>query len=138
MQTLKESTNNDPQLVMLKEYIEKGCWPEQRKRADSLVQPFWHVRFDLHIIEGIVMKDNKIVIPTDMQQYILSIIHSAHLGINKCKAKARNALYWPGMSSQIEDLVLACLQCLQLRNSNQEEPMGFHEIPELPWTKNWM
>ena len=94
MQTFKESTINDPQLVMLKEYIEKGCWPEQRKRADSLVQPFWHVRFDIHLIEGIVMKDNKIVIPpTDMQQYILSIIHSAHLGIDKCKARARNAVY---------------------------------------------
>ena len=39
------------------------------------------------------------------------------------------------MSSQIEDLVLACSQCLQLRNSNQKEPMSFHEIPELPRTK---
>ena len=41
------------------------------------------------------MKDNKIVIPTDMQQYILSIIHSAHLGIDKCKARAGLGLACP-------------------------------------------
>ena len=44
----------------------------------------------------------RIVIPSSMRPAMLAVIHGTHLGIVKCKQRAREALYWPGMSAQIE------------------------------------
>ena len=75
------------------------------------------------------MKDDKILILSDMWQYILSIIHSSHLGVDKLKARGHSTVYWPGMCSQIEETSVTCPQCLDNRNNNQKEPMTLHEIP---------
>ena len=56
-------------------------------------------------------------------------IHSSHLGAYKCKTRARDVLYWPGMSKQIQDMCSKCAVCLEHRKSNQKEPMIAHEIP---------
>ena len=42
---------------------------------------------------------------------MMEIIHGTHLGIVKCKQRARETLYWPGMSAQIEDKVKNCTMC---------------------------
>ena len=54
--------------------VRNGTWPEHKKHAHPLVQPFWDVRYDLHTVEDIVMKENKIVTPLNMRHYILSVI----------------------------------------------------------------
>ena len=36
---------------------------------------------------------------------MLERIHESHQGIVKCKQRARDILFWSGMSSQIEDKV---------------------------------
>ena len=43
-----------------------------------------------------------------MQPEMLKIIHSSHLGMEKCKHLARDILYWPGICAQIEDFVSTC------------------------------
>ena len=45
------------------------------------------------------------------EMLIQKLIHSSHLDIEKCKRRARDILYWPGMSSQIQDAVLTCATC---------------------------
>ena len=82
---IQSITNSDPQMIMLKEYILQDSWPLQRNKTHPLVRPFWHVRFNLHLVEDIIMKDHQIVIPTNMQQHVLSIIHSSlHTFISWC------------------------------------------------------
>jgi len=55
--------------------------------------------------DGVLFKGEKIIIPKAMQPEMLKLIHSSHLGIEKCKRRARDILYWPGMSSQIENIM---------------------------------
>ena len=66
---------------------------------------------------------------------MLHYIHSSHLGIEKCKRRARDILFWPGMTSQIEDVVLQCQICSTHQRSNTKEPMLPHMIPERPWSQ---
>ena len=66
---------------------------------------------------------------------MLRYIHSLHLGIEKCKRQARDVLFWPGMTSQIEDVVLQCQICSTHQRSNTKEPMLPHMIPEHPWSQ---
>ena len=39
---------------------------------------------------------------------MLKQIHESHLGINKCKQRARETLFWPGMSQQVQNMVEDC------------------------------
>ena len=71
-----------------------------------------------------------------MRPEMLKNIHSSHLGIEKCKRRARDILYWPGMTAQIEDIVLNCMyNMLQISENNTKEPLLSHDPPHRPWTK---
>ncbi|KAK3727484.1 hypothetical protein QZH41_006425 [Actinostola sp. cb2023] len=74
-----------------------------------------------------------IVVPQALRKDVLAQIHEGHLGIERSKQRARELVFWPGMSKQIEDTVANCSICQELRNSNTKEPMIPHEIPQYPW-----
>ena len=70
-----------------------------------------------------------------MQQRMLDIIHEPHLGVVKSKSRAREVIFWPGMSSQIEDKVSKCSICTTTQNRNPKEPMICVDLPDRPWAK---
>ena len=52
--------------------------------------------------------------------------------------RAKEAMCWPGMNDQIEQLVLNCQLCLKyLRSKDKNTPNTAysHEIPSVPWSK---
>ena len=66
------------------------------------------------------------------------LIHKGHLRLTKCKLRAKEAVYWPGVNEQLEKLILNCQLCLKYSQSKCKQPphmsMG-QEIPIHPWTK---
>lgn len=66
---------------------------------------------------------------------MLQNIHEAHLGIVKCKERARDVLFCPRMSKLIEDVVMKCAVCNTFKKSNIKEPLMCHEIAERSWAK---
>ncbi|CAB3989622.1 Hypothetical predicted protein [Paramuricea clavata] len=81
----------------------------------------------------IIQEGESIVVPRTLRKSILAQIHEGHLGMERSKLQARELVFWPGMSKQIEDVVSNCTTCQQLRLSNPKEPMIPHEIPQNPW-----
>ena len=63
--------------------------------------------------DGIVLKGTQIVISTKKHEAILKLIHEGHLGLNKCKLRAKDTVYWPGLNDQLEKLILNCELCLK-------------------------
>ncbi|CAK1597693.1 unnamed protein product [Parnassius mnemosyne] len=62
-------------------------------------------------------------------------IHLGHLGIEKCKLRAREIIYWPNMNTQLEDYLSHCQACLTYKNQNCKEPLMQHEVPNRAWSK---
>ena len=83
----------------------------------------------------LLLRSDKLIVPSSLREEMLSQIHSSHLGIEKCKRRARDILFWPGMNQQIADVVSKCNTCNMFRNSQAEEPLKSHELPERPWLK---
>ncbi|CAB4024842.1 sec1 family domain-containing 2 [Paramuricea clavata] len=48
---------------------------------------------------------------------------------------ARESIFWPGMNSQIEELVSNSSTSLHHASANQRKPLHPHEIPSRPWQK---
>jgi hypothetical protein len=91
----------------------------------------WAYRDELIAVDGLIFKGESIVVPRTLRKSILAQIHEGHLGMERSKLRARELVFWPGMSKQIEDVVSNCTTCQQLRLSYPKEPMIPHEIPHL-------
>ena len=57
------------------------------------------------------------------------------MGIEKCKRRAHDHVYWPGINTHIQEMVTACSECQTFRPSNVSEPLQPHQIPTKPWQK---
>ena len=62
-------------------------------------------------------------------------IHDGHLGIEKCKFRARETLFWPGMNMEITEIIKGCSECQEYRKYQQKEPLMQHNLPTKPWGK---
>ena len=131
---LKEATHTDPQLQQLSSVIKTG-WPSHKQDVPKECLPFWNYRDELSVSDHVIFKGETIVIPKKMQPEMLQCIHSSHLGIEKCKRRARDVLFWPGMISQIQDTVSNCQICCTYQRNNAREPLLPHEVPDRPWAQ---
>ena len=84
LECIRQESERDPQMLMLKELIIQG-WPKDIKQFPIPIRLFWNFRDELFLIDGIVVKGNRIVIPRKFQPDLLSLLHDdSHLGIDKC------------------------------------------------------
>lgn len=129
---LQTETMKDAVLTELKEVVQKG-WPEHKRQIPETLREYWSFRDEIICVDGLLYKSSKLIIPKSMRANMLERIHESHLGIVKCKARAREILYWPGMSTQIELMVAQCGICAEHAKGNNKEPMIPVDIPERPW-----
>ena len=122
---LQASTASDPDMQQLIAVIKWG-WPDQRSSCLPSVKPFWNYRDELSVMEGLVFKGERIVIPVALRKDILKRVHVGHMGMVKCKNRAKEVMFWPSMNSQIEDIVSNCPACTEHQRSNSKEPMIAH------------
>ena len=133
-QEFKDATAKDQTLQRLNQVIFNG-WPKSRKAVPIDIQNFWNIRDELYSAHGLLFFGQRLIVPTSLRSAMLALIHESHLGIEKCKSRAREVLYWPSMLRDIESTVNNCEICVSLRNNQQKEPMIPHKIPNRPWKK---
>ena len=108
----------DEECSQVRAYCLQGCpayMPHQ-----PLLRPYWESRAHLSVVDDLLMYDDCLVIPRGMRLQILDRIHTGHLGITKCRARARTSVWWPGLSKQIEDLVAqVCQLCQRWANAQR-------------------
>ena len=83
------------------------------KQVPPEIQPYWTFREEITIEDGLILKGTRIVIPTKQHQAVLKQLHEGQLGLNKCKLRAKDTVYWPGLNAELENLVLNCALCLK-------------------------
>ena len=98
------------------------------------MKQYWTNQQHFTIVNDLLLYDDRIVIPRDLRLDILNRLHESHLGMNKCKALAQTSVWWPNISSQIEDMVRKCQTCAKLR-PEVREPLLPSSIPERPWIR---
>lgn len=129
-----EETASDPGLQKLIQYVMAG-WPDTKQEVDTDCQPYWTYRDEISICDGLLLKNNRLVVPSRLRKEMLRQVHQSHLGIEKCRQRARDLLFWPGMNGEISEMVSNCPTCLQNRPAQQKEPLLQHEMPSRPWQK---
>ena len=128
----QQKTKDDP-MQQLKETIELG-WPERREAVPSEIRAFYSYRDKLTVQGQILFRGNSVIVPAAMRSEMLKKIYAGHVGIESSLQRAREILYWPGMTSTISYHVSACGTCNSLRMEQPKEPFMPQKVPDRPWS----
>ena len=130
---LQKATEQDPVMQTLKTTILIG-WPAQRDEVPVHVREFWNFRDELTLHNGVLFKNQRLIIPKALRSEVTARIHSSHLGIESCLRKARDLVFWPSMNSEIKETITNCSICAEYQAKQQRQPMQSHQIPDRPWS----
>ena len=119
LHNLRIATQDDDKLAILKHIIQQGQ-PKTIKEVTSELQPYWTFHEELTIEDGLVVKGTRIIIHDKKREDILKLIHKGHLGLNICKMRAKEMVYWLGMNKQLEQLIVICQLCLTYSRSKEK------------------
>ena len=104
---IKDHTRRDPVLNQAISYTTLG-WPKYAKDVPESLKYLYEVKAHLSVVEGLLVYNDRIVIPQELQEEMLARIHDGHPGIVKSKERAKEAVWWRGISKQITNMVQGC------------------------------
>ena len=130
---LQQNTANE--LHKLYAVIQAG-WPATKQRVPLGIRQYWNFRDELAVLEGVIYIGKRILVPLSMRPAMVKLKLETHPGIVKCKQRAREAIYWPGISALIEDKVKDCTLCRDYAPAQQKEPLIPSPTPTHPRTAN--
>ena len=133
LQQIKLATLADDTLTQLKAIITKG-WPNSKDEVPPTVLPYFSYRDELTVQDGIVLRGERVVIPLSMRGDIKDKVHAGHLGINSCLRRARELVFWPGMSSEIRQYIESCGVCATYCDRQPAEPLVLNKVPNRPFS----
>jgi hypothetical protein len=129
---IKEATRKDVTLGQVLDHILNG-WPGHTK--NPAVVPYFTRRTELTVEEGCVLWGNRVVVPDRFHEQLLDELHSVHPGMCHMKAIARSYIWWPGIDSDIEEVVRSCEECIKVSNSPSLAPLIHWKWCTKPWER---
>ena len=120
----------DEQLTRLKGYISTG-FPCDKKNLLTDLHEFWPHKEMLSIESGLITCGNRIIVPKEMRPEMPQYIHEGHQGKERCLLRARNTVFWPKMTYDIQQLIEKCIIC-QEHGKSQPIIGTTQELPSFP------
>ena len=128
---LRKSTAQDNQLTRLSRYINIG-FPCEKKNLLTDLQEYWNYRDTLSIKNGLLTCGFRIIVPQEMQAEMLQYIHDGCQGKERCLLRARNIVFWPKITYDIQELIERCIICQE--HGKSQSLIGItQELPPFPW-----
>ncbi|XP_014681748.1 PREDICTED: uncharacterized protein K02A2.6-like [Priapulus caudatus] len=128
------ATLSDDTLVALGQVIMKG-WPSEVRDLTESLRSYFSYSDELAVQGGIILRGGRIVVPVSLRKEVKENVHQGHLGINSCLRRARDLIFWPGMSAEIRQYVEACGTCATYSVKQRAESPVITEVPQRPWQK---
>ena len=128
---IRKSTLQDNQLTRLSRYINTG-FPCEKKNLPRDLQDYWNYRDTLSIENGLITCGSRIIVPHEMRAEMMQYIHEGHQGKERCLLRARNTVFWPRISYDIQELIERCIICQE--HGKSQPIVGItQELPPFPW-----
>ena len=132
LQKIKTCQEKDKVCKQITTYCSTG-WPHKNKLSQR-IKLYHPMAAEFTVVNGLLMRGSRIVIPSSMRSEMLEKLHRGHQGVTKCREWARQSIWWPGLSKQLEELVKNCKECCR-HQSQRAEPLVPSVLPSLPWQK---
>ncbi|GBO00872.1 hypothetical protein AVEN_226932-1 [Araneus ventricosus] len=110
----KEATLKDQGLKKLQQYWETG-WPNSIDKVPKEARSYFRFRHELSVEQDLVFLNSRVVVPVSLRKSMLLLLHEAHCGVEKSKARARQVIFWPNNNDDIEKMISTCMVCERYR-----------------------
>lgn len=122
-----DETLNDPEMQQVISQLER--------REENLIDKKWkHEKLPLWINDdGLLIKGHMIVLPRTLRLRAIRIAHATHMGKDSTVALLKQYVFWPGMTSDVANILNECEDCKIMHDHKQSAPMKRVELPNGPW-----
>jgi hypothetical protein len=134
LRAIQRASKDDEVISTLRNTISEG-WPDHKSEAPVATHPYFHYRDELVTQNGLVFKGEQIVVPLSMRKEVAQALHSSHLGIESTLRRARECVYWPGMTRDLREMISSCQTCNKFLSSQQKETLMNSEPTERPFER---
>ena len=124
---VEEALSEDREFVELRQHIEDGNW-----KGDQHKQ-YLPVCGELCVIDKLILRGTRIVIPSKLRPRVLSFAHEGHPGIVSMKQRLRLKVSWPGIDREAEKFCKTRHDCQPVSSPANPEPIKSTPLPSGPW-----
>ena len=129
---VEQISANDAELDQVRQCIQTGRWNDCNLPSGVKIA-YIGIKNELCIVGKLVLRNTRIVIPTELRQQVLDLAHEGHPGIVKMKSLLRTKVWWPKMDKDVERICRTCHACQVVGSYSTLEPMSRVEPPTGPW-----
>ena len=108
-------------------------FPAEKQHMPVEIKDYWDVRHSLNVVNGVVLYNDRIVIPHSLRKQVIENLHSAHQGVTSMTSRAMSTVFWPGITSAIEEAREGCRTCHRNAPSQPKLPPVNPKIPTVPF-----
>ena len=121
-------TKRDPVLSELSVAVQDGFQGSYSRLAE-----FMRYRNSLYLQDGVVMYQDRVVIPKSLRHIVLDSLHAAHQGVSSMQMRAQAIVFWPGMTHDIYEKRQRCYDCNRNAPTQAVMPSEPAEPPSSPF-----
>ena len=96
---VKKATEEDSLLQKVKAAVANGRW------NDPQLSNFSPFKEELSVINGLIFRGHRLVIPSKLRKRTIDIAHHSHQDIVKTKQLIREKVWFPGIDKLVEETV---------------------------------
>ena len=117
---IRAETLKDVNLKAAMEYTIHG-WPQYKEDIQLAARDFFIIRGELSLHDGLLVRGDRIVVPSSLRKQVLERIHEGHMGVAKCREYAAQSVWWPRIGKDIKSRVASCWHSLEKQPSQASE-----------------
>lgn len=129
--TLKLESNKDKEITLVKSYM-LNSWPD--KVSENIVM-YKQRKEELSVEDDVLLWFGRVVVPKQLRQSVLKLLHCGHPGITNMRSIARYYVWWPNLDKDVEMYVKTCSSCQENRDDVEEVPIYPWNIPDKVWER---
>ncbi|VDI62350.1 Hypothetical predicted protein [Mytilus galloprovincialis] len=136
---VKMASSKDKTIQKAIEFVRTGQWFKIKNITDLEIdieelQALRSISGELVTYgDTILLRDNRIVLPSELRVRAVNIAHEGHQGITKTKAFLRSKIWFPGLNDRVDNAIKDCSACQSVTHTKRIEPLRMSELPEKPW-----
>ena len=109
--TLEEVKHETEKVSYCMQKINNAVKTNEPYEKDSHVEAYVSVISEFWVINGLLLRGERLVIPKSLRQRVVDAAHEEHQGITKTKSFLRSRTWFPRMDAMVEKTVRHCIAC---------------------------
>ena len=110
LDVIRDHMKKDEDILLLRDMVLHG-WPSNRSDLPATMLPYWTYNDELACYSGVILKGDRVVIPSSLVSQVLKDIHRDQRGIEKSRLRARICVFWPNINVDISEMISQCSTC---------------------------